>query len=90
MNILKSWVGNKNTSIICLYMWMDVQYSAGHSTLLGAGGATRPLQLGQKEENIPDGLKGKHCASCHSGVGWDWRGVQRKGSLEIENERDVI
>lgn len=40
--------------------------------------------------NIPDESKGKHSASCNSGVGWDWRGVKRKGSLGIENERDVI
>lgn len=74
--------------MVCLHTWMDVQCRTFHP--IRAGDATRPLQVGQKEENIPDGSKGKHLASCHSGVGWDWRGVKRKGSLGIENERDVI
>lgn len=55
-----------------------------------AGEATPPLSRGRREENIPERSKGKHCASCHPGVGWDWRGVKRKRSLEVENERDVI
>lgn len=68
---------------------MDVQCRTFRSAR--AGDVTRPQQqLGQKEENIPEGSKGKHCASCHSGAGWDWRGVKRKGSLGMENERDVI
>lgn len=65
-----------------------VQRRTFHSIM--AGDATHPLQLGQKEESIPEGSKGKRSASCRSGVGWDCRGVKRKGSLGIENERDVI
>lgn len=77
---------NKTVGLPDVPLWMDVQCR----TCCSIRDATRPLQLGQKEESIPGGSKGKHSASCHSGAGWDGRGVKRKASLGIEKERDVI